>query len=654
MKRKNQILIIALIVIMIIFSILIYNSNSQIKTIKSEKELLHIYNSEDYNNIPFAEKVITLPFSLLFQDNYHRRNYDVVYGTNTQNGDMETKKDAITSAGSTKDYSKTNIQVEGVDEADIVKTNGDYIYSISENNIVITNAKDASKIKIESMINTESAIPNDLLLYNDKLVIFSTDNQNRYSKQNTIVEIYDVSDAKNPRRIKSFELYEPYYTTRCIDGRLYVFSKGLLRKTNNKVERKYKEDNKTKEIALNKIKYLKNNKYNVQTLIAELDLNNISDIKLNSYLIDISNAYVSKENIYLLDQDYYSDVPKISSIFTLKGVFGIFDYVDDNYDDTTHIYKFSINKNKGVSLKSNTELTGKIVNQYSVDEKDGNLRIALQSDDGTRIVILDNKLNILGETESVAEGERMYASRFMGDKAYLVTYRNTDPLFAVDLSNVKEPKVMGELKIPGYSTYLHPYDETHLIGIGMDTEEHVNRDSDGKVISTWVTTNGMKMCLFDVSDINNPKEIAKTTIGDRRTVSAILSNPKALLFSKEKNLLAIPVNNYADDFEVTSSTTYEDEINSYTNYNKNRVGEGYFVYSIDLDNGFNLKGTIKHDTRTSNDYYYYYRSKLLRGLYIDDDLYTVSESSIKVNNLDNLTEISSLNINDKGAENNEE
>ena len=218
-------------------------------------------------------------------------------------------------------------------------------------------------------------------------------------------------------------------------------------------------------------------------------------------------------------------------------------------------------------------------------------------------------------------------------------------LFVVDLSNVNNPEVMGELKIPGYSTYLHPYDETHLIGIGMDTEEHVNKDNDGKVLSTWVTVNGMKMCLFDVSDINNPKEIAKTTIGDRRTASAILTNPKALLFSKEKNLLAIPVNNYTEDFEIESSTTYEEEINSYTNYNKERVSEGYFVYNINLDTGFNLKGVITHDaTTTTNQYYYYYKSKQLRGLYIEDDLYTVSENSIKVNKLDDLEEISCIKI----------
>ena len=236
----------------------------------------------------------------------------------------------------------------------------------------------------------------------------------------------------------------------------------------------------------------------------------------------------------------------------------------------------------------------------------------------------------------------MYASRFIGDKAYLVTYRNTDPLFVIDLSNPKNPKVLGKLKIPGYSTYLHPYDENHLIGIGMDTKEIINRDISGNVYGTSVRITGMKMCLFDVSDVDNPIEVDKTTIGDERTVSAILTNPKALLFSKEKELLAIPVNNYQDEFSIDNTDSYEREIELYKRKN-DYISEGYFVYHIDLD-GFDLKGVINHETINKNDRPYYYQSKLLRGLYIEDNLYTVSETEIKVNDLKDLNEISKLLI----------
>ena len=158
------------------------------------------------------------------------------------------------------------------------------------------------------------------------------------------------------------------------------------------------------------------------------------------------------------------------------------------------------------------------------------------------------------------------------------------------------------------------------------------------------------MCLFDVSDIHNPRELAKTTIGDRKTVSAVLTNPKALLFSKDKNLLAIPVNNYEEDFFIRTSESSDVEMENYISPKQESISEGYFVYHIDLESGFQLKGTITHEKTTAK-YQKWNPSKLLRGLYINDNLYTVSENNIKVNNLNTLKEISNLKI--KGVEENE-
>ena len=159
------------------------------------------------------------------------------------------------------------------------------------------------------------------------------------------------------------------------------------------------------------------------------------------------------------------------------------------------------------------------------------------------------------------------------------------------------------------------------------------------------------MALFDVSDVSNPIELSNVVIGDRRTTSAILSNPKALLFSKERQLIAIPVNNYSEDFSIRSSDNTSSIVSSYTSYSKPYVSEGYFVYNINIDDGFNLKGIITHENNkdTSNYSYSYSNSKLLRGLYIDDNLFTVSETAVKVNRLDNLEEISKLQIINKGG-----
>ena len=381
------------------------------------------------------------------------------------------------------------------------------------------------------------------------------------------------------------------------------------------------------------------------------DLNKIkTPIKVNTYLMNIENAYVSEDNIYLLNEEYegYTSVPPVSSIFGLKGLFGAFDekymgYTDSGY--RTKIYKFNLLEDGSIKFSKKAIVKGKTINQFSIDEYGGELRLAVYDDEGSRIVILDEKMQIVGETESLAEGEKMYSSRFMGEKAYLVTYKTIDPLFVVDLSDSKNPKVLGELKIPGYSTYLHPYDENHIIGIGMQTEEVVRRNSSGKVISTTATITGMKMALFDVSNVKKPRQISETIIGDSRTTSAILTNHKALLFSKEKELLAIPVNNYAEDFEIEGvSENYQDMINRYTGYNKEYISEGYFVYKINSTEGISLKGVINHEKTKNSKYYYYDNTKLLRGLYIDNNLYTISEDYLKVNSLEDLKEISSLAI----------
>lgn len=656
MKKGRIVFSIIVILILIIIGISICN-NQELKTIKSEKELNNILNNRHSDDIPLGIRILTMPFSVIVEDSYRTQNWNDVKTYTNSKGSLDIIDEGITAdstPSSTKDYSKTNIQVEGVDEADIIKTDGDYIYSISENNVIITNAKDSKNTKIESTINGEKTIPTDLLLYKDKLVVISTEitstrsDRGRYSwyrepDRNTIVNIYDISNKEKPKVKKSFKLKEEYNTTRCIDGKLYIFANGYLRKHNNKVDREYVEDHKTKEIELKNIKYLKNKKQTNQTLIAEVDLNKVKeDIKLSSYLIDITEAYISKKNIYLLDQAYSNEGPEIKDLFGLKGVFGFFEKFDTEYNEKTTIYKFNIDNNEGIKFQTSNKVEGKIINQYSLDEKDENLRIALETEEGSNITVLDKKLKLLGKTDEVAEGEKMYASRFMGDKAYLVTYQNTDPLFVIDLKNPKAPKVLGELKIPGYSTYLHPYDENHLIGIGMDTRERMYKDSNGRVTSTWTETVGMKMSLFDVTDVENPVEIDHTTIGDRRTVSAILTNPKALLFSKEKELLAIPVNNYAEDFSAKESEEYDEEIDNFTD-KKNYLSEGYLVYKVNLE-GFKLKGKIVHDKNKYNDYYYYYDTKLLRGLYIENNLYTVSENAIKVNDLETLKEINSIKV----------
>ena len=654
MKRGVKALIVILIIAIIIavITIVCNKDDTELKTVKSKQELLKIYEGDNSDLQELLARIFCMPFSMF----YH--NYDVIEKVdNTWSIGIDSvgSTESSSSSSNTKDYSTTNIQVENVDEADIVKTDGDYIYSISEDNVIITDVKDPKQPKVVATIQSEDDdIPEDIILYKDKLVVISTkgNQTQRYyynNRMNTVVKIYNITSREKPVLTKSYEMYEPYYTSRCIDNVLYVISSGNLRKEDDKIVVGYNEDNMEKELSVDKIKYLKDVKTTKQTLISTVDLNNeTADIKLDSYLMNISNAYVSENAIYLLNQKYNNDskIP-IKLLFGFKGVFGLEDYyeMDSESGYYTEIYKFDIKEN--VEYKAKTKVKGKTINQYSLDEKDNHLRIALYDNDGSRVAIFDEDLKQIGISDNVAKGEKMYSSRFIGDKVYFVTYKTIDPLFVMDLSNETKPKVLGKLKIPGYSTYLHPYDENHIIGIGMETKEIINRNSNGKVISTTAKVVGMKMALFDVSNVNSPVQISSVVIGDSRTTSAILTNPKALLFSKEKSLIAIPVNNYSQDFEVTSSNNYETMINNYTKYGKPYNAEGYFVYNINVQDGFKLKGVITHEK--TNATYYYSNSKLLRGLYIDNNLYTVSETMIKVNELDSLKAVGELKL--KNTEN---
>ncbi len=663
MKRKIAIIVLTVIILTVFITLICcINVNTELKTIKSEKQLEKMYSGRDDDSI--LKKAILGPLVLPYEISrniYVEEDYiiteDITSATDSESifKNIQTNEQSSNSI-TNKDYSKTNIQVENVDEADIIKTDGNYIYSLSKESIVITDVTDPNKIKVASKITpTDNGIPEDLILFENKLVAICSEINSPYiyyssNKNNTIVRIYDITNREEPRMVKNYKLYEPYYTTRCIGSKLYVISTGNLRKENNKIVRYYDEEYSQKEIELKNIKYLKNVETNKQTIISMMDLNNIEqNVNVSSYLIDIENAYISEKNIYLLDTNYKGNYyPKISSIYGIKGIWGLNDYIYDytrNYE--TEIYKFNILDNGEVEYSCKTRVKGQTINQYSLDEYNGNLRVALKdSREGSRIVIFNEKMQQIGETPYLAKGEQMYSSRFMGDKAYLVTYKTIDPLFVIDLSNPTEPKVLGELKIPGYSTYLHPYDENHLIGIGMQTEEKINRDIQGKVTSATATITGMKMALFDVTDPTNPVEISSTVIGDRRTTSAILTNPKALLFSKEKELIAIPVNNYAEYISIASSNTYEDTINAYKKNTTKYISEGYSVYSINIEKGINLKGIITQENidNKSQDTYYYTNSKLLRGVYIENNLYTVSEKCIKVSDLETLKEISKIDL----------
>lgn len=673
MKKRSTLIIILIIVLALggFGAYLLLRPKAELLSIKNDSELYSFYEG-DSSSIDVSEnlflRILTMPFSLGQYSYRYRRYYYDDYGIDSISKGIEATslnaEDASPSSGSSKDFSTTNIQVENVDEADIIKTDGDYTYSISDSDVIISNIKDTAHPEISARIeSTDESIPEDLILSGDTLTIIGTEYigsgfgplytrnsyySRYYTEKNTTVRIYDISDRENPRLEKAYKLYEPYYTSRRIGDKLYVISSGRLRKgeKDKTVDRKYYEDHVEKEFAANSVRYLSDVRTQYLTLVSVVDLTKLdSDITVNPFLMDISNAYVSENAFYLIDERYEADGSRtfgeeLGKIFGFGGLIGYFngeiyssDY--DGYDYRTKIFKFDISESGNISYSSRASILGTTINQYSLDEKDGHLRLALHTEEGSYVAVFDEKLNQIGTSGKLARGERMYASRFLGDKAYLVTYKNTDPLFVIDLADEKNPKVLGELKIPGYSVYLHPYDENHLIGIGIDSVEETRKDANGRVMWTTARITGMKLALFDISDFKNPKEISKLHIGDSYTSSAILTNPKALLFSKEKQLLAIPVNNYESEFsiEISEYDDLSDLVSYFYDYDDNYVEEGYLVYNINLEDGITQRGEIIHED-----------SSLVRGLYVNDDLITISENTLKVNLLQDLSLKSQLDL----------
>ncbi|MCK5416505.1 beta-propeller domain-containing protein, partial [Candidatus Parcubacteria bacterium] len=303
--------------------------------------------------------------------------------------------------------------------------------------------------------------------------------------------------------------------------------------------------------------------------------------------------------------------------------------------EKTVIHKIAINKND-IEYKTHGEVTGHVLNQFSMDENKGYFRIATTKnrtwsrfEDGNtksynNLYVLDGRLKIVGSLEGLAEDERIKSVRFMQNRAYMVTFKQIDPLFVIDLKNPKKPTVLGELKIPGYSDYLHPYDEDTLIGLGKDAYE--NRYG-------GTVTGGVKLSLFDVADVKNPKEIDTFIMGVSGSDSIALHDHKAFLFSHDKNLLSIPVT-----IRKQSGEKY---------YNTKLEFSGAAVFTVDKSS-FKLKGKIDHsdggkDSKT--DYwrgYNYYDNNVKRALYIEDNLYTFSNKYIMIHAIDDLNKINNV------------
>ena len=548
----------------------------------------------------------------------------------------ENSKNETATNEAADDYSKTNTQVQGVDEADIVKTDGTHIYYLANEKLTIINTENASQMKEMSTIKfDETFTPEELFFNNDKIIVIGTRFEyderekrigidddylypNYMDKTYTSAKIYNVKDKTNPTLERTVEVEGSYLTARMIDSNVYIASNKYMYYAyicNTYKSTELNEDdfkphyldtatsNETKSINFDCIYYIPEFEDTNYLNIVAFNITNNQEANVESYLGAGEEIYASKENLYVTKTKYDYERKNKTSI-------------------TTEIYKFNLN-NANCTFAKAGDVPGSVLNQFSMDECNGYFRIATtdstswNSESNTNnLYVLNENLETIGKIEGLAKGERIYSVRFMGNRAYMVTFVETDPLFVIDLSNPTTPTVLGELKIPGYSKYLHPYDETHLIGIGEDTEV-VNYGYGDRVV-----TNGMKMAMFDVTDPNNPQELYNVKIGEKGTYSELLYNHKALLFSKEKNIIAFPISITENDYKVTF--------------------QGAIVYGVSLEKGFELKTKISN---SATDYdRYYSRNSVERIIYIKDTLFTLSNGLIKAVDLNTFETKGSIEL----------
>ncbi|HYF82494.1 MAG TPA: beta-propeller domain-containing protein [Clostridia bacterium] len=585
-----------------------------------------------------------------------------------------SKQDGNTVSG---DYSTTNVQVNGVDEADIVKTDGKYLYQVNNNRIVVAEVYPSDKMKIKKVIGLdgEDMHPTELYLDDKRLVVIGTSNasipmygsnskrampskRDYYSNNTVKMLIYDIANKDDIKKIREIELEGSYLSSRKIDSKLYLVSNknlnyyDILENAEVNDTPSYR-DTAVQEDFINidygKIGYFPGSVEPNYMIAAGIDLDRPSEgVNVSTYLGSGESIYASAENLYvavtrynIMTQDAPGPIINDSAAPKKPAI--------KVSDRETVIYRFALDNGK-LDYTGKGKVPGSILNQFSMDESKGFFRIATTKGDvwgeggnisKNNLYVLNSDLDICGSLEDVAPGEKIYSTRFMGDRAYMVTFKKVDPLFVIDLKDVKNPKILGALKIPGYSDYLHPYDENHIIGFGKDTIELSNEGSRGKSGSTTAYYQGMKIALFDVTDVNNPKEKFKEIIGDRGTNSELLRDHKALLFSKEKELMAFPVT----VMEIKNKENIAaGNMPAYGSF----AFQGAYVYNIDLVEGFKLKARISHiseeEYSKSGDRWYDSNKNVERIIYIGDDIYTISKGMIKANSIKDMKEKGTLLI----------
>lgn len=460
----------------------------------------------------------------------------------------DTQKD-----GSASDFSQTNVRTEGVDEADIAKTDGTCVYTLLDwgERIDIVKA-DAGKLRKAASIKvSKGAAFREFFLSEGRLFAVEERYPEGEDAWNPVTSIvtYDVSDPSSPRKVARVKQEGAYHTARLVNGYLYLFTAfNIMPTARAEDSAAYIPEVGEQQVKCGNI-YVPDEEAADQYLVVGSVALDDPDAVVDSAAVTcrVDDVYVSAESIYAYGAVWNrsaqeGDVDEAAA----DEIDPAFSQASLGYSDRTALCKLSYDQGK-ISAVGETEVPGAIDDAFSLDEYEGYTRVVTtRYKDGepqsSGVYVLDEGLKTVGQLDDLAPGEKVYAARLMGEVGYFVTYKEVDPLFTVDLADPRHPRVAGELKIPGFSEYLHPFGEGRLLGIGMATEKG------GSV------TRGLKLSMFDTSNPTDVRELTSLTLEGTYWADALYDH-RAAFVDAERGLVGFSVDGEDDCYYLF---TYSD------------------------------------------------------------------------------------------------
>jgi uncharacterized secreted protein with C-terminal beta-propeller domain len=532
----------------------------------------------------------------------------------------------------------TNLQEAGVDEADLIETDGEYLYVISGRDLVIVDAHNPENLSIASRVRLTER-PVGMYLVEGRLTIIGTNDwwntggnislivtgvyQPSYIHRSaTTVTVLDVTDPTAPAQVQKTEIDGSLVSSRMVDGQLrIVVQQQSMHLAHHLPQVKF---NTTFDEETQQYQYM----YESRESYLERVRDTLRDSLVPQYrTLDVNNQVVQQESLVPLSEmlnpagrsgfamttiatfDTLSDTAGPSDTKTVRTAHNATiyatedslyvmgnDYWNTNSWNDTSIWKFSFGEENGsIELEATGRVAGSLLNQFSVDEHDGYLRVVTGDFGNQKLSVFKqdgSELAIVGQITGLAPGEAIYSVRFAENRAYVVTFRRIDPLFVIDLADPTSPQVLGELKIPGFTDYLHFLDDNHLIGVGRGANENTG----------WFEE--LQISIFRVSNPDAPELLHRISLGDSWTTSSVTGGQwttgdgdhHAFNYFAEDGILALPVNNLNGK-------------------------DGLQILRVDLATGFEAVTLIEHDT------------PILRSLKMGDKLVAISAGKITVHDM---------------------